>query len=130
MTATTPATIYALALQAADRAYDSARPTPMIVGTPTTPLGNDIDHSQKTYYVSDGPCGFAWVNIRPARGALVAWMKKQGIGRSDKYRGGYTVWMPTTRRSQSLERNAAAAYAFAGVLAEHGVTAYAESRID
>ena len=30
----------------------------MVVGTPTTPLGNDIDYSKETYYVADGLCGF------------------------------------------------------------------------
>ena len=30
----------------------------MVVGTPTTPLGDDIDYSKDTYYVADGMCGF------------------------------------------------------------------------
>ena len=38
-------------------------PTFMVVGTPTTPLGDDIDYSKDTYYVADGMCGFAWINI-------------------------------------------------------------------
>ena len=42
-------------------------PTPMVVGSPTTPLGSDIDYDKKTYYVADGVCGFAWINIKPAR---------------------------------------------------------------
>ena len=33
-------------------------PNPMVVGTPTTPLGDDIDYSKDTYYVADGMCGF------------------------------------------------------------------------
>ena len=40
-------------------------PTPMVVGSPTTPLGSDIDYDKKTYYVADGICGFAWINIKP-----------------------------------------------------------------
>ena len=40
-------------------------PTPMVVGTPTTPLGDDIDYTKDTYYVADGMCGFAWINIKP-----------------------------------------------------------------
>ena len=30
----------------------------MIVGTPTTPLGDDIDYSKDTYYVADGNVWF------------------------------------------------------------------------
>ena len=26
----------------------------MVVGTPTTPLGDDIDYTKDTYYVADG----------------------------------------------------------------------------
>ena len=37
----------------------------MVVGTPTTPLGDDIDYTKETYYVADGMCGFAWINIKP-----------------------------------------------------------------
>ena len=34
-------------------------PTPMIVGTPTRPFGNDIDYTEQTYIVPGGTCGFA-----------------------------------------------------------------------
>ena len=55
-------------------------PTPMVVGTPTTPLGDDIDYSKDTYYVADGLCGFAWINIA-ARGKFVKFLKDNNIGR-------------------------------------------------
>ena len=29
------------------------------------PLGDDIDYTKDTYYVADGMCGFAWINIKP-----------------------------------------------------------------
>ena len=58
-------------------------PTPMVVGTPTTPLGNDIDYSKETYYVADGMCGFAWINIKPSRGKFVKFLKDNDIGRKD-----------------------------------------------
>ena len=63
-----PATIYEQAHAAGMAAGNGCTPTPMVVGQPTTPLGNDIDYSKETYYVSDGVCGFAWINIKPARG--------------------------------------------------------------
>ena len=45
----------------------AASVTPMIVGSPSTPFGSDIDYSKKTYFVEDGACGFAGVVIKPAR---------------------------------------------------------------
>ena len=34
--------------------------SPMIVGSPSTPLGNDIDYSKKTYFVEGGVLWFCW----------------------------------------------------------------------
>ena len=30
-------------------------------------LGDDIDYTKETYYVADGMCGFAWINIKPGQ---------------------------------------------------------------
>ena len=43
---------------------NACTPTPMVVGEPTTPLGNDIDYTKETWLVNDGVCGFAWINIK------------------------------------------------------------------
>ena len=37
------------------------------------------------------PCGFASVNIKPARGKFVAFCKQHGIGRPNSYHGGYDI---------------------------------------
>lgn len=74
-------------------------------------------------------CGFAWVTIKPARGALVAEMKKRGIGRKG-YHGGWQVWNPAHSMTQDMSAIYEGARAFANVLQEHGVTAYADSRLD
>ena len=78
-----PATVYADAHAQGVKAGNACSPTPMIVGTPTTPLGNDIDYEKDVHYVSDGACGFAWVNIKPARGKFVKFLKDNNIGRKD-----------------------------------------------
>ena len=44
-----PAMIYAEAHSAGMAAGHGCTPTPMVVGTPSTPLGNDIDYSKETY---------------------------------------------------------------------------------
>ena len=123
-----PATVYAEAHALGIAAGNACSPTPMVVGTPTTPLGNDIDYSKDTYYVSDGVCGFAWINIKPARGNFVKYLKKLGIGRKDEYYGGYTIWV--SEFGQSMTRKENYARAFVKVLTENGLKAYAMSRME
>ena len=123
-----PATVYAEAHSAGMAAGHGCTPTPMVVGTPTTPLGNDIDYEKETYYVADGMCGFAWINIKPARGKFVKYLKDNDIGRKDSYYGGYTIWV--SGFGQSLARKESYARAFANHLNKNGITAYSMSRID
>ena len=123
-----PATIYEQAHNAGMAAGNGCTPTPMVVGQPTTPLGNDIDYSKETYYVADGVCGFAWINIKPARGKFVKYLKDNDIGRKDSYYGGYTIWV--SGFGQSMTRKENYARAFVKVLNENGLKAYAMSRMD
>ena len=123
-----PATVYAEAHAAGMAAGNGCKPIPMVVGTPTTPLGNDIDYEKETYYVADGMCGFAWINIKPARGKFVKYLKDNDIGRKDSYYGGYTIWV--SGFGQSLARKESYARAFANHLNKNGITAYSMSRID
>jgi len=124
----TPQEIYSEAHSAGLAAGHGCTPTPMVVGQPTTPLGNDIDYEKDTYYVADGVCGFAWVNIKPARGKFVKFLKDNNIGRKDCYYGGYTVWV--SEFGQSMHRKENYARAFTSVLRENGLTAYNMSRMD
>jgi hypothetical protein len=132
----TPPTAYDIlveASEAAEAAVRACQPTPMIVGTPTTFFGNEIDGSKPTYFIEGGVCGFASVVIKPARGKLVAELKKRGIG-SAHYYGGYAVssweFAPSIRRDQSYERACAAAAGAVKVLQSYGINAYVDSRID
>lgn len=69
--------------------------------------------SQEAYYAANSyietypeswfPCGFAWVNIKPARGPLVSFLKKNRIGRTDDYYGGYTIYNPSGHSTQCME---------------------------
>ena len=127
-----PYDIYAEAYAAGKAAAEGITPTPMTVGTAKSLFDDSFDTSQPVYYVSEGVCGFAWVNIRPARGPLVAFLKKRGVGYKG-YRGGWQVpaWeFGSPRGSQSLERASAAAYAASEVLRQYGINAYVESRMD
>lgn len=119
--------------EAAETAVKACRPTPMIVGSPSTPLGNDVDPTQQTWFVEGGVCGFASVIIKPARGKFVAELKKRKIGGAHNY-GGYSVssweFAPSIRRDQSYERACAAAAGAVNVLQKYGINAYVDARID
>jgi len=108
-------------------AGNEARPVPMVVGTPTTLLGNDIDYSKTTYDVPEGACGFAWVNISPGNSSIARHAKALGVA-SRAYGGGVDVWI--SDHGQSIERKEKHAKAFASVLQDAGIKAYASSRLD
>jgi hypothetical protein len=100
---------------------------PMVVGTPTELMGNEIDYSKKTYVVEGGVCGFAGVVIKPARGKFVSYLKSIGMGNKHYYGG----WYVSVREfGQSLTRKEAYAEAFADVLKEVGMKVYVDSRMD
>ena len=100
---------------------------PMVVGTPTELMGNDIDYSKKTYFVESGVCGFAGVVIKPARGKFVSYLKSLDMG----YKHYYGGWYVSVREfGQSLTRKEAYAEAFAKVLGEVGMRCYVDSRMD
>lgn len=125
--------IFAEAKRAAEAAVAACVPTPMVVGTPTTPFGNDIDTSKQVYYVSEGVCGFAGVVVRPARGKFVTHCKKYGIGYKHYYGGWHVAsweFAQSIRGSQSYEKACAAAYAACKVLNTHGISATVDSRLD
>lgn len=100
--------------------------TPKFIVGDAIGLSDEIDYSKKTY-ILDGLCGFAWVNISPARGAFVNWLKSQEIG-GKSYYGGYEIWV--REFGQSVDRKSAFAGAFAEVLNKYGISAYAGSRLD
>lgn len=89
-------------------------------------LSDQIDFSKKTY-VLEGLCGFAWINISPARGAFVTYLKSINAG-SKGYYGGYEIWV--REFGQSVDRKSAFAGAFAQVLNSYGINASAGSRLD
>ena len=74
------------ASEAAEASVKACRPAPIIVGE-AIGLSNEIDETKPTYYIEGGVCGFASVVIKPARGNIVAELKKRKIG-SAHYGGG------------------------------------------
>jgi hypothetical protein len=123
-----PKALIIAAEYAAQCAMKTAKTTPMIVTQRANPM-DDNSPPVKQWYVPEGPCGFAWVNISPARGPLVAELKKQGKGHK-AYHGGWDYWMGSLNHTQSIEVLEAGARAMAAVFKTHGYTAYAQSRLD
>ena len=103
------------ALAAGAAAHRAAVPEPMTV------IGGG-----KEYFVSEGMCGFSWVKIKGNNG-FGAYCKKAGIARP-AYGGGLRISYPFP--SQSYDRGQAWANAFADVLKDNGIFAYADGNID
>lgn len=82
----------------------------------------------KSWYVAEGPCGFAGVRIRPGNSAFAKWMVREGKAHKDSYAGG--VYWGISLYGQSYVRKEAFAFAAAKVLREAGIKAYSESRLD
>lgn len=79
--------------------------------------------------VMGGVCGFAWINIKPGNSSFARYIKLNVYGgRSDSYYGG--VSLSVFGYGQSYERKHAYAAAFADVLSEAGIRAFAMSRLD
>jgi len=117
--------IYVEAYEAGLSAGNDADTPKFIVGD-AIGLSNEIDYSKPTF-IMDGLCGFAWVNISPARGAFVNYLKSREVG-SKGYYGGYQIWV--REFGQSVDRKTAFARAFADVLNKYGINASVGSRLD
>lgn len=111
-------TLFAEANAMGRNAADTAVCTPMVV---------TWNGGASREVVADGVCGFAWVNIKPATGAFVKYLKANKIGHKS-YGGGWDIWI--SDYGQSLTRKEAHADAMAEYLRTHGLKAYAQSRMD
>jgi hypothetical protein len=121
-------TLFNKAHEAGMEAGNAVTPRPMLVGSPSTPLGNDIDPNKETWLVSEGVCGFAWIKIGDGRSAFARWLKKTDRA-GDAYPRGVSIWV--SEFGQSMQRKEAYARAFANVLQEAGIkNVYAQSRMD
>ena len=72
-------------------------------------------------------CGFAWVVVKPNRGAFATYLKDHA-GFSKHYGGGISNWIGDY--GQGMDMKAAHARAYAEVLRDAGYDAYANSRMD
>jgi len=80
------------------------------------------------YVVEDGPCGFAWVELKPANCGFAKWLRAEEL--AEKRYGGPGVSMWIGAYNQSYEKKRAYAGAFAKVLQGEGLNARSGSRMD
>ena len=107
-------------------AGESAVPTPMVVSQHADAF-DDKSPVKQSWFVPDGVCGFAWVTLRPGTSPAARFAKKF-LGARRGFHGGMELWV--SEFGQSMARKEAFADAFAKVLKDHGVTAFAGSRMD
>jgi hypothetical protein len=119
------------------RLFDRAHAAGVAAGTKAVPVAMIVAEADglssrpkkggQVWLAEEGACGFAWVVIKPARGAFVEWLKERKIGHKH-YHGGYEY--PVHDFNQSIARKEAYAHAFASVLRDAGLNAYPGSRLD
>jgi len=126
--------VFKEACEAAEKAFDECKPIPMIVGQAANLFSNEIVPGTEEF-VEDGVCGFAWVNVKPARGPLIKYCKENNIGRNGVYGGWSISSYDISRRvghSQSMQRKESACRAFVNVIKsyEPNMKIWVETRLD
>lgn len=103
----------------------NAVPVPMVV-VEADGLSDRPKPGAQRFYEPEGACGFAWVWFK-GNSAWGRWAVRAGLARSH-YPSGVSIWVG--QFNQSVARKEAYAGAYAKVLKEAGIAAYAGSRLD
>jgi hypothetical protein len=107
--------LYNKADEAGNAAVKATIPEPMVIASET-----------QKYFIPQGACGFAWVNV-PGNCGFGRWLKAEGLAKKAYY-GGVEIWI--SKFGQSIDYKTAYAEGFARVLKEAGIDACAGSRLD
>lgn len=107
--------IYQEAVTAGHAAVDATTVTPMVVTDGKT-----------NYFVADGPCGFAWINV-PGNSQFGKFLKKEK-GCGNGHPTGISWWIG--EYNQSMQKKETFACAAANVLRKYGIEARPGSRMD
>lgn len=120
-----------------DALSESPAPAPIIVGTPTTPLGSDIDYSKQVWLHSEGVCGFATVVLESGRSGFAQWLLANNYGSKwwsfGRHKGVGVATYPRygfANIGQSYERNKFVASKIAEYLRAQGIACWVDSRVD
>ena len=107
-------------------AVAKANVVPMVVSQHANMM-DDSSPVEKSWYVADGVCGFAWITIRPGTSKAARYAKNY-LGARAGYYGGMEIWV--SKFNQSMQKKETYAHAFAEVLQSAGIKAYSGSRMD
>ena len=119
--------VWQMARKAGLEAGSNNSPTPMVVSEADVLTGKRLENG-RSWFVSEGVCGFAWVKVSPGNCSFARWLVKNKLGRT-AYNGGVDIWISDF--NQSMERKSACAEAMAEIFRkELGVRAYGDSRMD
>ena len=119
--------LYNKADAAGMEAVSNLNVVPMVV-TEHADVLDDNSAIKKSYFVSDGPCGFAWTVIKPANSSFAKWLVKNQIASKRIYEPGVMIWCH--QFNQSIQKKETYMSAFARVLNDNGIKAYSGSRMD
>jgi hypothetical protein len=116
---------------------EAPAPTPIIVGSPSTPLGNDVDPNQQTWYHADGVFGFATVVLESGRSGFAQWLLAKNLG-NKWWSAGRTKGVGIYAFSRygfadarhSYERNRFIATRMANYLRGKGYECWVDARVD
>jgi hypothetical protein len=110
-----------------DAVKNMAPITPMVI-VESDLFGNRT--SDKEYVIKDGPCGFAWVDIRPLTSRFGRWLTQNDLAsKDDYYKKSHCIWI--SDYGQSIAKKEVHAYAMAKYLSDNGIKrVYASSRMD
>jgi len=119
--------LWSKAWDAGEEAAKAMVPSPMVVRQHANMM-DDSSPVENEWFVADGVCGFAWVQIKPGNSRFANFLKKEELARPDSYLGGVSVWV--SQYNQSMQRKEAHARAMAEVFRKAGINAWAMSRMD
>lgn len=121
------AELHKRACEAGRAAADACNPTPMVVAQHANQM-DDGSPVVKSWVVPGGPCGFAWVVVRPGNCSFAKWARKNVPLTDRHYYGGVSIWCPLGTQSMAIKE--AYCNAYAEVLRGAGIAAHAGSRLD
>jgi len=119
--------IYNEAHDAGMKAVQNLKVIPMFVTQHLNPI-DDKSEVVESWYVEDGVCGFAWINVKPGTSSFAKWLVEKKIASHDSYYGGVTIWVSDF--GQSMQKKEAYAHAFSSILNNNEIKSYAMSRMD
>ena len=108
--------------------FENALAEGIQAGNEVIPIPMQVIGRDQSFVVEGGVCGFAWLEIRPARGPLVTYLKKSGQGYYSSYSRAYIYTIH--QFGQSLTRKEAMADRMAEYLRKCGYNVYANFRLD